>query len=121
VRAYTESLTQVFLCAAAVAAGGFVVALLLREVPLKDIHGVAGDLCDGFGMPTVQTPEKLLEIAIGHVLRHAPGVRLRTLATQPDSELDVAGLWGVLRIYQYGRLFRDGAPDPHCQVPACAP
>lgn len=105
VRAYTESLTQVFLCAAAVAAGGFVVALLLREVPLKDIHGVAGDLGDGFGMPTVQTPEKLLEIAIGHVLRHAPGVRLRTLATQPDSELDVAGLWGVLRIYQYGRLF----------------
>lgn len=38
VSAYADSLTQVFLWAAPVAVGGFVLALFLRQVPLRDIH-----------------------------------------------------------------------------------
>lgn len=38
VHAYAGSLAQVFLCAAPVAAIGFVLALFMREVPLRDIH-----------------------------------------------------------------------------------
>jgi hypothetical protein len=43
VGAYNGSLTEVFLCVAGVAAVGFIVALLLREVPVKDIPTKAPD------------------------------------------------------------------------------
>jgi hypothetical protein len=106
VAAYAESLTQVFLCAAPVALVGFVLALFLREVPLRDIHNSAVDLGDGFGMPTTDTPERMLENAIARMLRSgAPGMRLRSIAMRPDCRLDVAGLWGVMRIYRFGQMY----------------
>jgi EmrB/QacA subfamily drug resistance transporter len=105
VAAYSESLTQVFLWAAPVAFVGFVLALFLREVPLRDIHNSAVDLGDGFGMPNSDTPERLLENAIARMLRGEPGVRLRSIAMRPDCRLDVAGLWAVLRINRYGQMY----------------
>jgi EmrB/QacA subfamily drug resistance transporter len=105
VQAYSESLTHVFLWAAPVALLGFVLALFLREIPLRDIHNSAVDLGDGFGMPTTDTPERLLENAIGRMLRGDPGVRLRSIALRPDCRLDVAGLWGVMRINRFGQFF----------------
>jgi EmrB/QacA subfamily drug resistance transporter len=104
VTAYADSLTQVFFWAAPVALVGFVLALFLREVPLRDIHNSAVDIGDGFGMPTTDTPERLLENAIARLLRGDPGVRLRSIALRPDCRLDVAGLWGVMRIYRYGQM-----------------
>ncbi|POX90727.1 MFS transporter [Mycobacterium kansasii] len=105
VRAYAESLNQVFLCAAFVALAGFILALFLREVPLADIHDSPSCLGDGFAVPRTKSPEDVLEIAVTHLLHEAP-VRLPNLAAAyQDSELDVAGLWGVLRIYQYERFF----------------
>jgi EmrB/QacA subfamily drug resistance transporter len=105
VQAYSESLSQVFLWAAPVALLGFVLALFLREVPLRDIHNSAVDLGDGFGMPTTDTPERLLENAIARMLRGDPGVRLRSIAMRDDCRLDVAGLWGVMRIYRYAQMY----------------
>lgn len=104
--AYAEALDQVFICAAPVALIGFVLALFLREVPLKELHDSAVDLGDGFGMPTTESSDGLLEIAIGRLLRHEPGMRLRSIAMRADSELDVAGLWLVLRIHRYTQVFR---------------
>lgn len=106
VQAYADSLGQVFLWAAPVALLGFVLALFLREVPLKELHDSAVDLGDGFGMPTTASSDELLETAIGRLLRNAPGVRLRSIAMREDCELDVAGLWTVLRIYRYAEVFR---------------
>ncbi|SPM42612.1 Predicted arabinose efflux permease, MFS family [Mycobacterium numidiamassiliense] len=105
VAAYSESLSQVFLWAAPVALLGFVLALFLSEVPLREIHNSAVDLGDGFGMPTTDTPERLLENAIARMLRGDPGVRLRSIAMRPDCRLDVAGLWGVMRIYRFGQMY----------------
>jgi EmrB/QacA subfamily drug resistance transporter len=105
VAAYSDSLDHVFLWAAPVALVGFVLALFLREVPLRDIHNSAVDIGDGFGMPTTDTPERLLENAIGRMLRGDPGVRLRSIAMRPDCRLDVAGLWGVLRVNRFGQFF----------------
>lgn len=105
VHAYSESLSQVFLWAAPVAAAGFVLALFLREVPLRDIHNSAVDLGDGFGMPTIDTPERLLENAIARMLRGEPGVRLRSIAMRPDCRLDVAALWALLRVNRYTQFF----------------
>ncbi|MEC4763560.1 MDR family MFS transporter [Mycobacterium sherrisii] len=105
VQAYSESLSEVFLWAAPVAVVGFVLALCLREIPLRDIHNSAVDLGDGFGMPSTDTPERLLENAIARMLRGDPGVRLRSIALRPDCRLDVAGLWGVMRIYRFAQMY----------------
>jgi hypothetical protein len=39
------------------------------------------------------------------MLRGDPGVRLRSIAMRPDCRLDVAGLWGVMRIYRFGQMY----------------
>jgi hypothetical protein len=105
VHAYAESLDLVFACAVPVAVVGFVVALFLREVPLRDLGNSAADLGEGFGMPTTQTSEQLLETTIGRLIHQgAPGMRLRSIAMRPDCRLDVAGLWAVLRVHRYSRL-----------------
>ncbi|WP_156690532.1 MDR family MFS transporter [Mycobacterium sp. Marseille-P9652] len=104
VAAYSESLTGVFLWAAPVGLVGFVVALFLREVPLRQFHDSTVDLGDAFGMPTAETPDQMLEGAIERMLRGVPGMRLRSIAMRPDCRLDVAGLWGVLRINRYAQL-----------------
>lgn len=105
VAAYAESLTQVFLWAAPVALVGFVLALFLREIPLRDIHDSTIDLGDAFGMPTTETPDQMLENAIARMLRGETGMRLRSIAMRPDCRLDVAGLWGVLRINRYTEMY----------------
>lgn len=105
VAAYADSLTEVFLWAAPVAIVGFVLALLLREVPLRDIHDSTVDLGDAFGMPTTETPDQMLENAIARMLRGETGMRLRSIAMRPDCRLDVAGLWGVLRINRYTQMY----------------
>ena len=105
VDAYAASLTQVFLWAVPVALVGFALSLFLREVPLRDIGNNAADLGDGFAMPTTQTPDEMLEIAIGRLLRGEPGMRLRSIAMRPDCRLDVAELWAVLRINRYQQVF----------------
>lgn len=105
VAAYADSLTEVFLWAAPVAVVGFVLALFLREVPLRDIHDSTVDLGDAFGMPTSETPDQMLENAIARMLRGETGMRLRSIAMRPDCRLDVAGLWGVLRINRYTQMY----------------
>lgn len=105
VAAYAESLTQVFLWAAPVALVGFVLALFLREVPLRDLHDSTVDLGDAFGMPTSETPDQMLETAIARMLRGETGMRLRSIAMRPDCPLDVAGLWGVLRVNRYSQMY----------------
>ncbi len=104
VAAYAESLTHVFLWAVPVALVGFVVALFLRQVPLREFHDSTVDLGDAFGMPNTETPDQMLENTIERVLRGVPGMRLRSIAMRPDCRLDVAGLWGVLRINRYARI-----------------
>jgi len=101
VSAYAASLTQVFLWAVPVALVGLIVALFLREVPLRDIGTNATDLGDGFAMPTTQTSEDMLETAIGRLMRGEPGMRLRSIAMRPDCRLDVAELWTLLRINRH--------------------
>lgn len=105
VAAYAESLTHVFACAVPVALVGFVLALFLREVPLREMHDSTIDLGDAFGMPNTETPDQMLEGAVERMLRGVPGMRLRSIAMRPDCRLDVAGLWGVLRINRYGQLY----------------
>lgn len=106
VDAYADSLGQVFLCAVPVALVGFVVSLFLKEVPLRDTDAVsASDLGEGFGMPNVDSPEKILETAVGRMFRDSPEIRLRHIAGRYGCDLDVAGLWALLQIYRQNQVF----------------
>src|SRR6202166_891502 len=49
--------------AAPVAVVGFIIALMLKEVPLRRGEPAAVDLGEGFAMPASESPDKLLEIA----------------------------------------------------------
>jgi hypothetical protein len=56
-------------------------------------------------MPSTETPEKLLETAVGRLMRHSPEVRLRSFAGRPGCDLDVARLWALLQIYRNNQAF----------------
>ncbi|WP_019972941.1 MDR family MFS transporter [Mycobacterium sp. 141] len=106
VDAYAGALGNVFLCAAPVALLGFVVALFLKEVPLQEMDAsVAVDLGEGFGMPSAESAEKVLETAISRLMRNSHDIRLRTVAGSPGCELDVARLWALLQIYRQSQVF----------------
>ncbi|WP_396933326.1 MDR family MFS transporter [Mycolicibacterium sp.] len=106
VDAYADSLGMVFMWAAPVALLGFVVALFLKEVPLREMDAAAAlDLGEGFGMPSTESAEKVLETAISRLMRNSPEIRLRTVAGGPGCELDVARLWALLQIYRQSQVF----------------
>ena len=106
VDAYADSLGKVFLCAVPVAVIGFIVSLFLKEVRLRDVETVsATDIGEGFGMPSSESPEKILEVAIGRLFRDSPEIRLRSLARQPGCELDVTQMWALLQIYRQNQVF----------------
>ena len=103
--AYADSLSRVFLFAAPVAVLGFILALFLKQVPLRDT-AVTGstDMGEGFGMPTIESPEKLLEVAIGRLLQRSHGVDLEALAHSPRCHVDTAGLWGLMQVYRHAAV-----------------
>ncbi len=104
--AYADSLGKVFLCAVPVAIVGFVVSLFLKEVRLREVETVsATDMGEGFGMPSTESPEKILEVAVGRLFRDSPEIRLRSLAQQPGCELDVPQMWALLHIYRQNQVF----------------
>lgn len=104
--AYADSLGRVFLCAVPVAVVGFVVSLFLKEVQLREVETVsASDLGEGFGMPSTESPEKILEVAVGRLFRDSPEIRLRSLAREPGCDLDVSQMWALLQIYRQNQVF----------------
>jgi len=106
VNAYADSLGTVFLSAVPIAVVGFVVSLFLKEVPLREMDAVsATDLGEGFGMPSTESPEKILEVAIGRLMRNTPDIRLRSIAGQAGCESDVALLWALIQIYRQSQVF----------------
>ncbi|MDT5265958.1 MAG: hypothetical protein QOI90_2584, partial [Mycobacterium sp.] len=106
VDAYADSLGTVFLCAVPIAVVGFVVALFLKEVPLRERDAVsATDLGEGFGMPSTESPDQILEVAVGRMFRDSPDVRLRSLARRPGCDLDVVNLWALVQIYRQNQVF----------------
>ena len=106
IEAYADSLGMVFLCAAPVAAIGFVISLFLREMPLREMETVsASDLGEGFGMPTPETSDEILEMAVARIFRDSPDIRLRRLTDHPGCELDVARLWAVVQIYRHNQVY----------------
>jgi EmrB/QacA subfamily drug resistance transporter len=120
--AYADALDNVFLYAAPVAVVGFVLALMLKQVPLRNNDvSTAADLGEGFAMPTTNSPDQLLENAVGRLIRHGSGMQLRVIAALPGCKLDVARLWAALQVYRFRQAAgqaRLGDIANHVRVPA---
>ena len=118
VDAYADSLGTVFLCAVPVAVVGFVVSLFLKEVPLREMDAMsATDLGEGFGMPSTESPDKILEVAIGRLMRNTPEIRLRSIAGQAGCESDIAAAVGADSDLPAEPGIRLGAADRHRRAP----
>ncbi|GGT95869.1 MULTISPECIES: MDR family MFS transporter [Streptomyces] len=106
VQAYADTLHTVFLWTVPVAAVGLVVALFLKEVPLRDTaRASAPDMGEGFGSPTTSGDSaELLELSVGRILRKTDPDTARRIVADSDTRLDMAGAWAVMQVELFTRL-----------------
>ncbi|MFG2639998.1 MDR family MFS transporter [Streptomyces sp. NPDC048370] len=105
VQAYADTLHTVFLWTVPVAAIGFVVALFLKQVPLRDTaRASAPDMGEGFASPTSSgNSAKLLELSVGRILRKTDLDTARRIVAESDTRLDTAGAWAVMQVELFTR------------------
>ncbi|MET9607665.1 MDR family MFS transporter [Streptomyces sp. NPDC006512] len=101
IAAYAEALHTVFLWTVPVAAVGFVVALFLKQVHLRDsARAGSTDMGDGFASPATASGDsaKLLELAVGKLVRTMGADTARAIVNSSDTRLDMAGAWTVMQV-----------------------
>ncbi|MGC4909242.1 MDR family MFS transporter [Streptomyces cyaneofuscatus] len=104
-QAYAQTLHTVFLWTVPVALIGFVVALFLKEVKLRDSARLAStDMGEGFAQPGSGDSEKLLEISVAAILHGAGPDTARLIVTGSDTRLDMAGAWAVMQVDLFTRM-----------------
>ncbi|MEU6314993.1 MDR family MFS transporter [Streptomyces sp. NPDC047014] len=99
--AYADALHTVFLWTVPVAVVGFVVGLFLKQVKLRDSARAAStDMGDGFGSPATASGDsaKLLELAVGKLVRTMGPEQARAIVSGSDTRLDMAGAWAVMQV-----------------------
>ncbi|MCA1217543.1 MDR family MFS transporter [Streptomyces sp. 8L] len=105
IQAYTDSLHTVFLWTVPVALTGFVVALFLKQVRLRDsARATSTDMGEGFASPTSGDSGKLLELSVAKILRGASPDTARTIVRASDTRLDIAGAWAVMQVELLTRM-----------------
>ncbi|MFI8360136.1 MDR family MFS transporter [Streptomyces sp. NPDC085612] len=101
VDAYAHALHTVFLWTVPVALAGFVVGLFLKQVKLRDSARAAStDMGDGFGSPATASGDsaKLLELAVGKLIRNMGPEEARAIVSGSDTRLDMGGAWAVMQV-----------------------
>lgn len=94
VDAYAHAMHVVFLAAVPVAGAAFVLALFLKEVPLRESSRAgAADVGGGFGMPESGDSNQQLQVAIARLIRTRGGPALDRLRRTSGTDLDVANAW----------------------------
>ncbi|WP_328941661.1 MFS transporter [Streptomyces sp. NBC_00250] len=105
VNAYADTLHTVFLWTVPVAAVGFVVALFLKQVTLRDsARAAAPDMGEGFSAPTSSGDSaQHLELVVGRIMRRIDLATARRILDDSDTRLDTAGAWAVMQVELYTR------------------
>lgn len=99
VEAYADTLQTVFLWTVPVAAAGFVVALFLKQVPLRDSARMGStDMGDGFASPHDPNAQRVLETSVGKIIGGLQPDTARRIIADSDTRLDVAGAWAVIQV-----------------------
>ncbi|MFJ7494189.1 MDR family MFS transporter [Streptomyces sp. NPDC097727] len=104
-RAYADTLHTVFLWTVPVAVLGFVVALFLKQVKLRDTARVGStDMGEGFAQPGAGDSAKVLEFSVAKILHGAGGDTARRIVGESDTRLDMAGAWAVMQVELFTRM-----------------
>ncbi|MFF0434137.1 MDR family MFS transporter [Streptomyces sp. NPDC004327] len=105
VQAYSDTLHTVFLWTVPVAGVGFVVALFLKQVALRDtVRSSSTDMGEGFASPTTTGDSaKLLELSVGRIIRRTDLDTARRIVDASDTRLDMAGAWAVMQVELFTR------------------
>ncbi|MEV0746437.1 MFS transporter [Streptomyces sp. NBC_01220] len=104
-QAYADTLHTVFLWTVPVAVLGFVVALFLKEVKLRDTARASStDMGDGFASPSAGDSARLLEFSVAKVLRRVDPDTARRIVASSDTRLDMAGAWAVMQVELFTRM-----------------
>ncbi|MFD3601603.1 MDR family MFS transporter [Streptomyces sp. NPDC058656] len=105
VEAYADTLQSVFLWTVPVALVGFVVALFLKQVELRDSARMGStDLGEGFGTPSPADNQRRLETVVGKIIGGTSPDDMRRLVTESDTRLDIAGAWAVMQVELFNRM-----------------
>ncbi|CAL9285620.1 MULTISPECIES: MDR family MFS transporter [Streptomyces] len=105
VDAYADTLQTVFLWTVPVAALGFLVALFLKQVRLRDTARTGStDLGEGFASPHGPDSQRVLEAAVGKIIGSTDLDTTRRIVLESDTRLDVAGAWAVMQVELFTRL-----------------
>jgi hypothetical protein len=90
IQAYADTISTVFLWTVPVAALGFVVALFLKQVQLRDSARIGtADLGEGFAPPTGADSQHVLETSVAKII---------------GTRLDMAGAWAVMQVELLTRM-----------------
>ncbi|TCN34284.1 EmrB/QacA subfamily drug resistance transporter [Kribbella orskensis] len=104
--AYADALHVVFLAAVPVAALGFVVALLLKEVPLRDTvrTSVSGNssVGDSFAVPASADSEQELQKLFAFVVQNHKRNPGPEVLAESGIPLSLAQAWMILRVFRGG-------------------
>ncbi|MFB7944313.1 MDR family MFS transporter [Kitasatospora phosalacinea] len=104
IQAYADSLHTVFLWTVPVALVGFVVALFLKQVKLRDsARASSSDMGEGFAQPSSGDSAKVLELAVAKLLGTAGLDTARQVVNTSGTRLDVAGGWAVMQVELFTR------------------
>ncbi|MGY0466456.1 MDR family MFS transporter [Kitasatospora sp. cg17-2] len=99
VQGYADALHTVFLWTVPVALLGFVVALFLKQVHLRDTARAGStDLGEGFAQPTSGDSDQQLESAVGRIVRGADLDTVRSIVGGADTRVDLAGAWALMEV-----------------------
>ncbi|MFH8483949.1 MDR family MFS transporter [Streptomyces longisporoflavus] len=105
IEAYADTLHTVFLWTVPVALLGFLVALFLKQVRLRDSARMSSsDMGEGFASPSSGSPDRVLELAVGNIIRSTGTETARRVIRDSDTRLDMAGAWAVMQVSLFDRM-----------------
>ncbi|MEV0177491.1 MDR family MFS transporter [Streptomyces sp. NPDC050803] len=97
--AYADTIQTVFLWTVPVAALGFVIALFLKQVELRDSARMGStDMGEGFAQPRGADSQQVLEASVAKIIGSTDLDTARRLLQSSDTRLDVAGAWAVMQV-----------------------
>ncbi|MEU6355488.1 MDR family MFS transporter [Streptomyces sp. NPDC047072] len=103
--AYADTIQTVFLWTVPVAAVGFVVALFLRQVQLRDsARAGSTDMGEGFAQPSGADSRRVLENSVCKIIGSTDLETARRIIAGSDTRLDIAGAWAVMQVELHTRL-----------------
>ncbi|MGW2381856.1 MDR family MFS transporter [Streptomyces sp. NPDC001658] len=103
--AYADTIQTVFLWTVPVAAVGFVVALFLKQVRLRDsARAGSTDMGEGFAQPSGADSRRVLEATVGKIIGSTDLDTARRIMSDSETRLDVAGAWAVMQVELFTRL-----------------